>query len=52
MIEDFSEVELRALARSYITARHVTCGGDIGMWTHDVVELDYVVLAAEEHECG
>lgn len=52
MIEDFAEVEVRAVLTSYIAATHVTCGGDIGMWTAGPAELADLVSAAEEHECG
>lgn len=52
MIQDYSEVEVRAKMPDYITATHVTCGGDIGMWTGGAPDLDDLITAADEHECG
>lgn len=51
MITDLSEVEIRAMERSYLTATHATCGGDLGMWTSGPAELQAIINAAEEHVC-
>jgi hypothetical protein len=51
-VQDYSEVEVRAMMPDYLTARHVVCGEDIGMWTNSAPDLDDIITAADEHRCG